>query len=136
MAYELKTKVNDGDVLAFLNAVDNQQRREDALVVLDILQQETGCEPKMWGDAIIGFGESRLKYPDGREIDWMKIAFSPRKQNLVLYLSQKVLADTEQLRPLGKHKSSKACLYLTKLSDVNQEVLRQLIRQSLQEEQA
>src|SRR5690606_22864848 len=83
---EMKTKETDASVEDFLNAIENETRRADGFRVLEMYKRVTGEEPKMWGPAIIGFGNSKLKYPDGREIDWMLAAFSPRKQNLTLYV--------------------------------------------------
>lgn len=127
---ENKTKAHDGDVLAFLNHVEPIRRREDGLEVLEMMQEITGEKPKLWGPNIIGFGEYRYKYESGREGDWFLVGFAPRKANLVLYIMGGFLGQDELMAKLGKHKTGKSCLYLNKLEDVDQKVLRQLIKKS------
>lgn len=127
---ELKTKANDADVTKFLESIDNPKRREDALKLCERMQQLTGEEPVMWGAAIVGFGNQHLKYESGRELDWMKIGFSPRKASLTLYLdvdADKFAADFEKL---GKYKRGKGCLYINKLEDVDAKALDQLIKKA------
>ena len=131
---ELKTKLNDGDVIAFLNSVENEQRKKDSFIVLEMMKEITGKEPKMWGASIVGFDTYHYVYASGREGDWMKIGFSPRKQALTLYLN----AGYEERLPkllekLGKYKTGKACLYIKKMEDVNPDVLREMILESLAE---
>lgn len=125
---ELKTKQTDESVEDFLNSIEHETRREDGFRLLEIYKRVTGEEPKMWGPAIIGFGHAAYKYPDGREMDWMRAAFSPRKQNLTLY----VICDSPEqpalLAKLGKHKTSKACLYINKLADVDEKVLEEIVK--------
>ncbi len=130
MANENKTQRNDGDVAAFLNNVDNAQRRADGLAVLQLMQDVTGEEPKMWGDTIVGFGKVHYKYASGREGDWPVVGFSPRKQNMTLYLSFDYDGYDALSEKLGKHKTGKACLYINKLSDVDRDTLREMIRRS------
>ena len=84
---ELKTKETDASVEDFLNEITDENKRRDSQKISELMQKATGAEPKMWGDSIVGFGSRRMKYASGRELDWMKIGFSPRKQNLTLYLS-------------------------------------------------
>lgn len=127
---ELKTRPNDGDVQAFLAAVADDERRVDALTVCDLMSRVTGEEPVMWGPAIVGFGSQQLRYASGRELDWMRAGFSPRKANLTIYLMQGFDLHTTALGRLGKHKTAKSCLYIKRLSDVDLEVLAELIKAS------
>ena len=120
--YELKTKINDASVEAFLNTITEEEKRSDSFAILDIMRDATGAEPKMWGSAIIGFGHRMYKYPDGREMDWFIIGFSPRKANFAFYIGG--LDDIEkELEKLGKHSTGKGCLYVKKLKDVDVKVL-------------
>lgn len=128
---ELKTKVNDASVPGFLNGVADGQKRKDSFEILKIMKQVTKEEPKMWGSSIIGFGSYHYKGASGREGDWMQIGFSPRKQNLTLYLMGGLNTRTDLLKKLGKHKTSVGCLYIKKLSDVDVNVLKELIAESL-----
>ncbi|MEM1132906.1 MAG: DUF1801 domain-containing protein [Pseudomonadota bacterium] len=131
---ENKTQENDGDVNAFIDAVEHDGRREDARVLLDLFHKITGVEPKMWGSSIIGFGSYHYKYESGREGDMCRTGFSPRKANLSLYIMGPYCDDETRvkrdalLEKLGKHKMSKACLYITRLKNVDMAVLEQLIR--------
>jgi hypothetical protein len=131
MAYEAKTKLNDGDVKAFLESVENDARREDAWKILDIIGELTGEEGKMWGKTIVGFGLCKLKYADGRLQDWMEIGFSPRKQALTLYIQDYTDKYKEDLSRLGKHKTGKSCLYINRLEQVDLDVLREIIGKSI-----
>lgn len=124
---ELKTKANDGDVEAFLMGVPDAQKRSDSLVLLDMFRTVTGDAPKMWGTAIVGFGDSHYAYASGREGDWFITGFSPRKQNLTLYCMGGYAPHVEVLARLGKHKLGKGCLYINRLQDVDLDVLRELI---------
>ena len=126
-----KTSQHDGDVNEFLDAVENPRRREDARRVLELMRKATGEPPKMWGSSIVGFGSYRYKYASGREGDWMITGFSPRKQNLTIYIMPGFSEFAGLLDRLGKHKTSKSCLYLNKLEDVDQEVLAELVRESV-----
>ena len=131
---ELKTRPNDASVEDFLNTVVDEQRREDSFRVLELMKRVSGEEPMMWGPAIIGFGTRMLKYASGRELDWPLVAFSPRKANLTLYIMECTDGSSkygELLARLGKHKTSKACLYIKRLSDIDQGVLEELIATSL-----
>lgn len=130
---ELKTKLNDGDVTAYLNSIDDDQRRKDSFIVLEMMKDLTGEESKMWGDSIVGFGQYHYIYASGREGDWMKIGFSPRKQALTLYLNYGYENKTALLEKLGKHKTGKACLYIKKIEDIDLAVLRELIEETLAE---
>lgn len=127
---ELKTKVNDGDVLTFLHTVENEQRKRDALKILDLMQSSTGATPKMWGQSIVGFGSYSYEYASGHKGEWMCVGFSPRKQNLAIYIMPGVDHYADLLKNLGQYKTGKSCLYVKKLEDVNLEVLEALIRSS------
>ena len=128
--YELKTKLNDASVEAFLNKVEDEEKRSDSFAILDILRDVTGAEPKMWGPAIIGFGHRMYKYPDGREMDWFIIGLSPRKANLSLYVG--LTGIEAELAKLGKYKTSKgSCLYINKLKDVDEKVLKAICKKSV-----
>ena len=127
---ELKTQKTDGSVDDFIASIENETRRSDAIKVLEMYKRVTGEDPKMWGPAIIGFGDGVLKYPDGREIDWMNAAFSPRKQNLTLYVICDSPNQPALLAKLGKHTTSVSCLYIKKLSDVDEKVLEAIVKDS------
>ena len=125
--YELKTKETNKSVTAFIDSVENETRRNDGRTLLEMFTRITGEDARMWGPAIIGFGDRKYKYPDGREMDWMTTAFSPRKQNLTLYVVCKSPKQPELLAKLGKHKTSVSCLYINKLADVDIKVLEKVI---------
>ena len=125
---ELKTKVNNKSVVDFLNSIDKEQKREDCFKILQLMQNIVKEQPKMWGDSIIGFGSYHYKYASGREGDWFKIGFAPRKQNISLYLMMYGFDKAEHiLKKLGKYKTGKGCLYISKLSDIDFDVLKELI---------
>ena len=128
---ELKTKKTDASVEAFLNKIKDEQTRLDAFEITKLMKKVTRSDPKMWGSSIIGFGSRRLKYPSGREIDWMVVGFSPRKANLTLYLAGGLDQQAALLKKLGKHSTGKGCLYIKKLKDVDPKVLKELITQSV-----
>lgn len=129
---ELKTKVNDSSVDDFINAVEDETKRKDSFELVELFSRITGQEPKMWGSSIIGFGQYHYKSERStQEGDWPLTGFSPRKQNLSLYLT---VAGYEKYAPLlgklGKHKAGKGCLYINKLSDVDRSVLEKLISET------
>ena len=124
---ELKTKVNDASVEGFLNSIKDEQTRADCFDILRLMKQVTKEEPKMWGASIVGFGSYHYKSASGREGDWMLTGFSPRKQNLTLYLMSGFDAHADLLKKLGKHKTSVGCLYIKKLEDVDKKVLKELV---------
>ena len=128
---ELKTKANDGSVSDFLDSIEDEKKRDDSYRLLEIFGKATGSKPKMWGPAIIGFGERRLKYDSGRELDWMIVGFSPRKANLTLYGLLGSPEQDAQLEKLGKHSTGKGCLYFKTLGDVDEKILEKLIKQSM-----
>lgn len=128
---ELKTKRTDASVDDFLESIKDEQVREDCLAIADIMQKAAKAEPQMWGPGIVGFGSRRYKYSSGREIDWMLIAFSPRKQNITLYISSGFEGYDELTAKLGKHSCGKGCLYIKRLSDVHLPTLKKLINASV-----
>ena len=130
---ELKTQRTDASVDDFLNAIQDEQVRSDCFAIAKLMQSATRAKPQMWGESIVGFGNCRYKYPDGREMDWMLIAFSPRKQNITLYLNTQFDDYDELLARLGKHSCGKACLYIKRLSEVHLPTLKQMIRSSVKE---
>ncbi|WP_181347979.1 DUF1801 domain-containing protein [Thalassobacillus sp. CUG 92003] len=129
--YELKTKENDGDVMAFIEDVDSMRKREDAYELLDIFSETTGFQAKMWGPSIIGFGSYHYKYNSGHEGDAPLVGFSPRKAKISLYFAPGDPQREELLKELGKHKTGKACVYINKIADIDTDVLRALIKQSV-----
>ncbi len=130
--YELKTRMTDASVEDFLNSVENEQRRNDGLRVFEMFNRLTGETAKMWGPAIVGYSSLVLKYPDGRELDWPVVGFSPRKQNMTLYVICDSPKQSELLATLGKHASSVSCLYIKRLSDVDENVLESVIKDAYQ----
>jgi hypothetical protein len=128
---ELKTQKTDASVGAFLEAVEHPTRREDSFAVLEMMREITGHEPAMWGPSIVGFDSYHYQYASGREGEWPVVGFSPRKRSLTLYIMDGFEQYDALLARLGKHKTGKACLYINKLADVDHDVLRELIRQSV-----
>jgi hypothetical protein len=128
---ELKTKVNDESVEGFLNSVADEQKREDCFEILKLMKQVTKETPKMWGSSIVGFGSYHYKGASGREGDWMLTGFSPRKQNLTLYLMGGFDLHQDLLNKLGKYKTGVGCLYIKKLEDVDRKVLKELVTESV-----
>lgn len=133
-AAENKTQENASDVHGFVEAVEHAGRREDAQVLLELFHKVTGESPKMWGDSLIGYGRYHYQYDSGREGDMLRTGFSPRKANLSIYIMGPYCDDETRARrdallaKLGKHKMSKACLYITRLKNVDMAVLEQLLR--------
>lgn len=128
---ELKTRKNQKSVKKFLDSVEHQGRREDAREILALMEEVTGEEPQMWGDSIVGFGSYHYRYASGREGDWFLVGFSPRKQNLTLYIMSGFSKYDDLLDKLGKHRTGKSCLYLNRLDDVDRKVLRRLVKESV-----
>ena len=123
MAYEPKTKPSDDSVAAFLGAVEPAEKRADAEALCALMQNATGEPPKMWGKSIVGFGSYHYRYPSGQEADWLATGFSPRKQNLTVYIMPGFSDYETLLKRLGPHSTGKSCLYLKRLSDVDLDVL-------------
>ena len=128
-----KTTQNESDVNAFLAAVENPRRRADAGQLLALMQEVTGEPPKMWGPSIVGFGKYHYRYASGREGDSLVVGFSPRKQNLVIYIMPGFSDYDELLGRLGKFRTGRSCLYGNKLDDVDLGLLEQLVRESVEE---
>ena len=128
---ELKTKKNKLSVDKFLKSVKDEGRRGDCYAVLDMMGKITKQEPSMWGTSIVGFGSYRYKYASGREGDWFLTGFSPRKQNLTLYLMSGFKRYPDLMKKLGKFKTGSSCLYINKISDIDTIVLKELITQSV-----
>jgi hypothetical protein len=126
-----KNKQNEGDVLAFLNSVEHPKRKEDSFAIMDMMKEITGEEPKIWGKSMVGFGSYHYTYASGREGDWFITGFSPRKQNMSLYIMAGFERYDELMKKLGKHKTGKSCLYINKLEDVDIEILKELITASV-----
>ena len=129
---ENKTQPTDADVEAFLNAVDNERKRADSFAILKMMKEVTGEEPAMWGPSIVGFGRYHYKYASGREGDYLLTGFSPRKQNLTLYIMAGFDQYEQLLGRLGKYSTGQSCLYIKKLDEVDREVLRELVSQSVE----
>ena len=126
-----KTVRNDGDVMAYLQSVANKRRREDSLAMLDIMREVTDLPAEMWGTSIVGFGSYHYKYDSGREGEFMLTGFAPRKQALTLYIMGGHDRYAELFARLGKHRTGKSCLYINKLADVDLDVLREIIAESV-----
>ena len=126
-----KTKMTDESVVAFLNKIEDDTRKQDCLTVMELMKEVTGEDARMWGSSIVGFGSYHYRYESGREGDSTLVGFSPRKQNLTLYIMAG-FDEYEGLRDkLGKIKMGKGCLYVNKLADVDLQVLRELVKQSV-----
>lgn len=129
---EIKTKETDSSVEDFINGLNEEQKRKDSFVVLELMKKVSEEKPKLWGSSIIGFGNKRYKSPaTGREVDWFKIGFSPRKANLSLHLVFSLTEQAKVLEKLGKHKTGVGCLYIKNLNDIDLKVLEELIQASL-----
>jgi hypothetical protein len=129
---ELKTKPNENSVEDFLNSVEDEKKRGDSFTVLKLMKEITKADPIMWGPSIVGFGNYHYKYKSGRKGDWFLTGFSPRKQNLTLYIMPGFSRFEELLEKLGKYKTGKGCLYINKLEDVDMATLRELVKQSVE----
>jgi hypothetical protein len=128
---ELKTRPTGASVEDFLNGIEDEQRRRDCFTVLELMRQATQAEPQMWGDSIVGFGSYHYRYASGREGDWFLTGFSPRKQDLTLYIMSGFDEHDALLDGLGKYKTGKACLYIKRLEDVDLPTLQRLIQESV-----
>lgn len=129
---KLKTAPNEQDVEAYLNSVENEKKREACTVLLRLMEDVTGSNPKMWGSSIVGFGSYHFKYESGREGDWFLTGFAPRKKNLTLYIMSGFDEYEQLLSGLGKYSTGKSCLYINKMEDIDLDVLRELIEQSVE----
>lgn len=129
--YKQKTKETDSSVIEFIENVDNPKKRDDAYELLNVFTETTGYEAKMWGPSIIGFGTYHYKYESGHEGDAPLVGFSPRKAKISLYFAPGDKKREELLQAFGKHTSGKACVYINKVADININVLKELINQSV-----
>ena len=129
---ELKTKRTEASVTTFLDAVPDENRCKDCYTVLEMMQEIVGEPASMWGDSIVGLGSYHYKYASGQEADWPLVGFSPRKQNLTLYIMSGFDGYDQLMQSLGKHSTGKACLYVKRLADINLDVLRQIITLSVE----
>ena len=124
----IKTQPTAASVTDYINSIENEQKRKDSLVLVEIMQNATGETPILWSNSIIGFGIKRYKSPaTGREVDWLKMGFAPRKANLSVYISVGIKEHAEALAKLGKHKTGVGCLYINKLNDIDLDVLKGMI---------
>ena len=124
---ELKTRPNDASVEAFLNAIEDEGKRQDAFTLVTLMRKITKSPPQMWGGSIVGFGKYHYKYDSGREGDNMLIGFSPRKANLVFYMDRGFDQFDALLEKLGKYTSGTGCLYVKRLKDIDMDTLKQMI---------
>ncbi len=128
----IKTKETTASVEDFIAGVQDEQKRKDSLALLKLMEKASKEKPKMWGASMIGFGNLRYKSPaTGREVDWFKIGFSPRKANLSVHLCLNIQAFAPALKKLGKHKTGSGCLYINKLEDIDIKVLEEMIKEAL-----
>lgn len=128
---ELKTSRTDASVDEFIAGVEDKTKRADCLTLISLMADVTGDPGSMWGTSIVGFGTQRYRYASGREAEWFQVGFSPRKQNLTLYIVDGFTEYDSLLERLGKHSTGKSCLYINRLSDVDLSVLDELVRSSV-----
>lgn len=125
-----KTQLTGRSAAQFLNSIEDESRRRDCKAIAKIMKEATGHPAKMWGDSIIGFGQYHYKYASGREGDWFLAGFSPRKNNLALYIIAGLSKFEDLVAQLGKFKTGKSCLYINRLNDIDTEILRELVSKS------
>jgi len=130
---EAKTKPTEESVVKFLDRIENETQRQDCFTIAKLMEETTGSKPKMWGANIVGFGLRRIKYTGGREGDWPMIAFSPRKQNLTLYIAGSFNQHPDLMEKLGKHTLGGGCLYIKRLDDIHLPTLKKLLRESVKQ---
>jgi len=130
---ETKTKPTEASVVKFLERIEDETRRQDCVTIAKLMEETTGSKPKMWGANIVGFGIRRIKYAGGREGDWPIIAFSPRKQNLTLYIAGSFNKHPDLMEKLGKHTLGGGCLYIKRLDDIHLPTLKKLLRESVKQ---
>jgi hypothetical protein len=130
---EAKTKKTEASVDDFLAGISPEKKRQDALAICELMKNVTKAKPKMWGTSIVGFGSYHYKYASGHEGEWPLVGFSPRKQNLTVYIVPGFANYDALLSKLGKHKTGKSCLYLNSLEDIHLPTLRELIQRSVAE---
>lgn len=127
---EPKTRENEGNVEAFLATIEPESKRQDSFDLLEIFKEVTGKEARMWGNSIVGFGKYTMTYADGKKRNWASTGFSPRKQSFTIYITNGFDEYQGLLANLGKHTTSKVCVYVKKLADIDEAVLRKLIAKS------
>lgn len=128
----IKTKPTASSVEEFISKIEDEEKRKNSQAVLKLMEKLSKEKPKMWGTSIIGFGDKRYKSAaTGREVDWFKIGFSPRKANLSLHLTIDIKAHAAELKKLGKHKTGVGCLYINKLADIDIKILQDMIKEGL-----
>jgi len=130
MGYEVQTKQNDGDVHQFLQNFKDEERYPDLLQILELMQSVSGCTPKMWGKDVVGFDSYHYK-GKSTEGEWFCIGFSPRKQSITLYIISGFEQEKKLMARLGKYKTSKSCLYIKRLSDIDEVVLKEFLEKSM-----
>jgi hypothetical protein len=130
---ELKTKVSKASVSKFLNSIADERTRRDCVELTKMMERATKAKPEMWGPAIVGFGRYQYKYPSGRTGEWFVAGFSPRKQNLTLYILPSIHSYSEQLKTLGKHTTGQSCLYVKSLEHVHLPTLKSIVRQAFKD---
>jgi len=128
---ELKTKKNRRSAKAFIDSVQDERKRKDCREAMTMMRKVTGKQPKMWGDAIVGFGSYHYKYASGREGEFFITGLSPRKQNLTIYIMPGFSKYGSLMKKLGKHKTGKSCLYVKTLEDIDRGVLAELVEKSV-----
>jgi hypothetical protein len=124
---ELKTKQTGLSVENYIKGISDKQRQADCRIIVDLMKKITGDEPKMWGDSIIGFGNTHLKYESGREVDWFKTGFSNRKDSITIYSMYGFTTQPELMQKLGRVKTGKGCLYIKKITDIDLNILEQML---------
>jgi hypothetical protein len=129
--YENKTKATEANVIQFIEAVDNEQKRKDSYRLIELMSEATGHEAKLWGPSIIGFGSYHYKYASGHEGDAPMLGFSPRKAAISLYVSMGMESEQPLIEKLGKCTMGKACIYVKKLGDINEDALKALMSNTL-----
>lgn len=129
---EIKTKMTDASVEDFLKGIPDAKKRQDSFAILELMRDVTNTEPRMWGPSMIGFGSYHYKYASGHEGDALVVGFSPRKQNLTLYVLSGFDGQDELLKKLGKFTTGKACLYFKRLEDIDQAVLKELVGKTVE----
>ena len=130
---ENKTKPTTKSVPEFLDQIKDPKRKADSHTVAALMERLSGTKPRMWGDSIVGFGDYHYKYASGREGDWFQVGFSPRKQNLTIYIMGYLEHYSDHLEGLGKYKHGKGCLYINKLEDIDMTVLENLISTTIKQ---
>ena len=128
---KIKTTETSKSVAGFINSVSDEIKRKDSFQIIEIMQKQTGFEPKMWGPSIVGFGNYHYKYDSGHEGDMPLAAFSPRSTAIVFYFAEEFENRDELLRRLGKHKTGKVCVYIKRLDDIDVSVLKKMISNSV-----